>query len=180
MLARLGRAAALAGLLVLPDPAWAADAPASEEGQALDVRRLAPEQRRRLLAGDTIAYQVAETSETELGAGVAMYLAVTLSRAAEVLTSADVVLKEPSITASGLIPAGATVAALHGFKLSSGEIGEAQDALDVAAGSRVNMTLPEINGFRTAKGTVRANHRAPGLAAATRPRPARLPEHAPA
>ena len=61
MLARLGRAAALAGLLVLPDPAWTADAPASEEGQALDVRRLAPEQRRRLLAGDTIAYQMAET-----------------------------------------------------------------------------------------------------------------------
>ena len=92
------------GLLVLPDPAWAADAPASEEGQALDIRRLAPEQRRRLLAGDTIAYQVAETSETELGAGVAMYVAVPLARAAEVLTSADVVLKDPSITASGRIP----------------------------------------------------------------------------
>src|SRR5260370_12454236 len=120
MLARLGRAAALAGLLVLPDPAWAADAPASEEGQALDVRRLAPEQRRRLVAGDTIAYQVAETSETELGAGVAMYLAVPLSRAAEVLTSADVVLQDPSITPPGLIPACATVAALHRFKLSSG------------------------------------------------------------
>ena len=167
MLARLGRAAALAGLLVLPDPAWAADAPASEEGQALDVRRLAPEQRRRLLAGDTIAYQVAETSETELGAGVAMYVAVPLSRAAEVLTSADVVLKDPSITASGHIPAGATVAALHGFKLSSGEIGEAQDALDVAAGSRFNMTLPEINLFRAAKGTVRPNDRAALLDAAT-------------
>jgi hypothetical protein len=167
MLARLGRAAALAGLLVLPDPAWAADAPASEEGQALDVRRLAPEQRRRLLAGDTIAYQVAETSETELGAGVAMYVAVPLSRAAEVLTSGDVVLKDPSITASGPIPAGATVAALHGFKLSSGEFGEAQDALDAAAGSRFNMTLPEINLFRAAKGTVRPNDRTAVLDAAT-------------
>ncbi len=160
MLARLGRAAALAGLLVLPDPAWAADAPASEEGQALDVRHLAPEQRRRLLAGETIAYPVLETSETELGAGVAMYLAVPLSRAAEVLTSPDVILKDPSITASGLIPAGATVAALHGFKLASGEIGEAQDALDAAAGSRFNMAPPEINVFRAAKGTVRSNDRA--------------------
>jgi len=166
MLARLGRAAALAGLLVLPDPAWAADAPASEEGQALDVRRLAPEQRRRLLAGDTIAYQVLETSETELGAGVAMYLPVPLARAAEVLTSADVVLKDPSITASGLIPAGATIAALHGFKLAAGEIGEAQDALDAAAGSRFNMTLPEITVFRTAKGTVRSSDRAAVLDAA--------------
>ena len=160
MLARLGRAAALAGLLVLPDPAWGADAPASEEGQALDVRHLAPDQRRSLLAGETIAYQVVETSETELGAGVAMYLAVPLSRAAEVLTSSDVVLKDPSITASGLIPAGATVATLHGFTLASGEIGEAQDALDVAAGSRFNMTLPEITVFRAAKGTVRSTDRA--------------------
>ena len=105
MLPRLGRAAALAGLLVLPVPAWAADSPATDEGQALDVRRLSPEQRRRLLAGDTIAYQVLETSETELGAGVAMYLPVPLARAAEVLTSPDVVLKDPSITACGLIPA---------------------------------------------------------------------------
>jgi hypothetical protein len=166
MLARLGRAAALAGLLVLPALAWAADAPTADEGQALDVRRLAPEQRRRLLAGDTIAYQVAETGETELGAGVAMYLAVPLSRAAEVLTSAEVVLKDPSITAAGLMPAGATVAALRGFKLASGEIGEAQDALDVAAGSRFNMTLAEINLFRAAKGTVRPSDRPAVLDAA--------------
>jgi hypothetical protein len=166
MLARLGRAAALAGLLVLPDPAWAVDAPTSEEGQALDVRRLAPEQRRRLLAGDTIAYPVLETSETELGAGVAMYLAVPLSRAAEVLTSSDVILKDPSITASGLIPAGATVAALHGFKLAAGEIGEAQDALDAAAGARFNMAPPEITVFRAAKGTVRSTDRAAVLDAA--------------
>src|SRR5229473_2649245 len=152
MLARLGRAAALAGLLVLPDPAWAVDAPTSEEGQALDVRRLAPEQRRRLLAGDTIAYPVLETSETELGAGVAMYLAVPLSRAAEVLTSSDVILKDPSITASGLIPAGA--------------IGEAQDALDAAAGARFNMAPPEITVFRAAKGTVRSTDRAAVLDAA--------------
>src|SRR6266478_2196443 len=136
MLARLGRAAVLAGLLVLPDPAWAADAPASEEGQALDVRRLAPEQRRRLLAGDTIAYQVLETSETELGAGVPMYLAVPLSRAAEVLTSADVVLKDPSTTTSGLIPAGATIAALHGITPYARRSGASDPAalLRVAAG----------------------------------------------
>src|SRR5258707_7632629 len=135
MLARLGRAAALAGLLVLPDPAWAVDAPTSEEGQALDVRRLAPEQRRRLLAGDTIAYPVLETSETELGAGVAMYLAVPLSRAVEALTSPDLILKDPSITASGLIPAAATVAALHGFKLASRDIAEAQCAVHDSVGS---------------------------------------------
>lgn len=151
MLPRLGRAAALAGLLVLPVPVWAADSLATEEGQTLDVRRLAPEQRRRLLAGDTIAYQVLETSETEIGAGVAMYLAVPLARAAEVLTSPDVVLKDPSITAWGLVPAPATAAALRGFKLAGGELGEAREVLEAEAGSRFNLTSAEIEAFRAAR-----------------------------
>ncbi len=155
MLLRLGRAAVLAGLLCLPGPAWAADAPGAEEGQALDVRRLSPEQRRRLVAGDTIAYTVVETSETELGAGVAMYLPVPLARAAEVLTSPDIVLRDPSITASGPIAAGAAPAALAGFKLLAGEIGEAQDALDAVPGARFNLAAPEIDAFRALKAPLR-------------------------
>jgi hypothetical protein len=166
MLARLGRAAALAGLLVLPASAWAADTQASEEGQALDIRRLAPEQRRRLLAGDTIAYQVLETSETELGAGVAMYVPVALARAAEVLTSPDVVLKDPSVTAAGLVPVGATVTSMQGFKLAANETGEAQDALDASVGSRFNLAPPEIDAFHAARSTLRAGDRAALLEAA--------------
>ena len=155
MLARLGRVATLAGLLVLPGPVWAADAPPADEGQTLDVRRPSPEQRRRLLAGDTIVYGVPETSDPELGAGVAMYLPVSLTRAAEVLTSPDVVLKDPSVTASGRIPTEATPAALRGFKLASGEAGEAQDALDAVAGPRFNLTLAESETFRAAKAAPR-------------------------
>jgi hypothetical protein len=151
MLARLSRAAALAGLLCLPLPAGAADAPSADDGQALDVRRLSPEQRRRLLAGDTIGYQVAETSETELGAGVAMYLPVPLARAAEALTSPDIVLKDPSITASGLLAPGATVAALAGYKLAAGEVAESQDGFDAVAGGRLNLSAAEIEAFRGAR-----------------------------
>ena len=151
MFARLSRAAALAGLLCLPLPAEAADAPSADESQALDVRRLSPEQRRRLLAGETIGYQVAESNETELGAGVAMYLPVPLSRVAEVLTSPDIVLKEPSITAWGPLAPGATVAALAGYKLAAGEVAEAQDAFDAVAGGRLNLSAPEIEAFRGAR-----------------------------
>jgi hypothetical protein len=150
MLARLSRAAALAGLLCLPLPAWPADAP-TDDGQALDVRRLSPEQRRRLLAGDTIGYQVTESTETELGAGVAMYLPVPLARVAEALTSQDIVLKEPSITAWGALAPGATVAALAGYKLAAGEVAEAQDAFDAVAGGRLNLSAPEIEAFRAAR-----------------------------
>ena len=159
MLSRLSRAVALASLLSLPLPTWAADAPAANDGQALDVRRLAPEQRRRLLAGDTLDYQVAETTETELGAGVAMYLPVPLARAAEVLTSPDIVLKDPSITASGLLAPDATVAALAGYKLSAGEVAEAQDAFDATPGGRLNLSAAEIEAFRAprpARGADRA------------------------
>jgi hypothetical protein len=151
MLARLSRAAALAGLLCLPLPAGAADAPAADDGQVLDVRRLSSEQRRRLLAGDTIGYQVSETTETELGAGVAMYLPVPLARAAEALTSQDIVLKDPGITASGLLAPGATAAAIAGYKLTAGEVAEAQDAFDAVAGGRLNLSAAEIEAFRGAK-----------------------------
>jgi len=160
MLSRLSRAAALAGLLCLPLPAGAADTPSADDGQALDVRRLSPEQRRRLLAGDTIGYQVTETNETELGAGVAMYLPGPLARVAEALTSPDIVLKEPSITASGPLAPGATVAALAGYKLAAGEVAESQDAFDGVAGGRLNLSAAEIEAFRAAKTTPRGADRA--------------------
>jgi hypothetical protein len=149
---RLSRlAAALAGLLCLPLPAGIAAAQSPDESQALDVRRLAPEQRRRLLAGETIGYHVAESNETELGAGVAMYLPVPLARAAETLTSRDMVVKDPSITAWGALAPGATEAALAGYKLSTGEVAEAQDAFDAAAGGRLNLSAAEIEAFRAAR-----------------------------
>ena len=166
MLLRLSGAAALAGLLLLPGSARAADAPAAEEGQALDVRHPSPEQRRRLLAGDTIAYQVLETSETELGAGVALYLPVRLGRAAEVLTSPDVVLKDPSITASGPITADAAPPALAGFKLLASEISEAQEVLDAVPGARFNLTTSEADAFRAVKGPLRSTDRTATLEAA--------------
>jgi predicted TIM-barrel fold metal-dependent hydrolase len=105
MLARLGGAALLAGLLVIPAVSQAADA---DECQTLDNRRLSPDQRRRLLAGETVIYAVPETTDVQLGAGVAMYLPVALARVAEMLTSPDLVLRDSSITASGPIPADAT------------------------------------------------------------------------
>ena len=171
MLGRLGRAAALAGLLAMlnpvwPTPVWAADVPGADEAQALDVRHLSPEQRRRLVAGDTISYQVLETGETELGAGVAMYLPVPLGRAAEVLTSPDIVLREPSITASGPVAAGATAGTLAGFTFSPGEISEAQEAIDAAPGSRLNLAPPEIEAFRALKARLRGADRGAVLEAA--------------
>ncbi|HEY7651202.1 MAG TPA: hypothetical protein VIG07_00165 [Methylomirabilota bacterium] len=170
MLSRLSKAAAFAGLLGILNPVWphpvrAADTPAADEGQALDVRHVSPEQRRRLIAGDTISYEVLETSETELGAGVAMYLPVPLGRAAEVLTSPDIVLREPSITASGPVAAGATPAALAGFTFPPGEISEAREALAAAPGSRLNLALPEIEAFRAVQGRLRDTDRAAVLEA---------------
>jgi len=158
MRARPGRAAALAGLLILA-AAWpgAADAPAPDESQSLDIRRPSPEQRRRLLAGETIAYQVAEPSDSDLAAGVAVYIAAPLARVADALISPDVVLKDATITASGPIPAGATETALNGFRLAPNEIDEAQDALDAAP--RFNFSNPEAEAFRAARAALRGRDR---------------------
>jgi hypothetical protein len=168
MLARLGRAAALAGLLVIPSGAtlsWAADTPGADEGQTLDVRRLSAEQRRRLLAGETLIYAVPESSDVELGAGVAIYLPVPLGRVAEVLTSPELVLRDANITASGPIAADATTAALRGFRLAGGELGEAQELLEATPGAYFNLSTAEIEAFRALRTTVRPNDRAAVLGA---------------
>jgi hypothetical protein len=161
MLARLARAAALAGLLVVPAVSLAAD---SDDG--LDLRRPTPDQRRRLLAGETVIYAVPDPTEVELGAGVAMYLPVPLARVAEMLTSPDLILRDASITASGPIPADATPLALRGFALAGGELGEAQEVLEAAPGSRFNLSTAEIDGFHAARATVRPGDRSSVLEAA--------------
>jgi hypothetical protein len=142
-----------------PEPAWPADAPAGE-GQALDIRRLSAEQRRRLLAGETIDYQVPESSATELGAGVAMYLPAPLGRVAEVLTASQLVLQDPSITASGSPTPGAAPTTLAGYRLGAGEVAEAQDAADAAPSGRLNLSATEIEAFHAALSALRGSDRA--------------------
>jgi hypothetical protein len=169
MLARPGRAVALAGLLVILAGCWptlARAADPADDGQTLDVRRLSSDQRRRLLAGETITYAVPETSDVELATGVAMYLPVPLARAAEVLTSSDLVLSDAGITASGPIVPDATPVSLRGFTLTAGEVGEAQEVLDATPGSGFNLSAAEIEGFHAAKAAVRPGDRSSVLAAA--------------
>jgi hypothetical protein len=163
MLARLARAAALAGLLVIPAVCLAAD---TDEGQSLDIRRLTPDQRRRLLAGETVIYSVPEATEVELGAGVAMYLPVSLARVAEILTSSEMVLRDSGITASGPIPVDATPITLRGFTLGGGDIGEAQEVLEATPGARFNLSAAEIEAFHAARANVRPNDRRSVLEAA--------------
>jgi hypothetical protein len=157
MLFRLSRAAALLGVLALPHHALGTDA--MSDGQPLDIRRISTDQERQLTAGDTISYDLVERSESELGAGVAMYLPIPLPRVAEVLTAPDIVLRDSSITASGPIAPGAGLAALAGFKFAASETGEAEDVLDAAPGSRFNLAPAEIAAFDALRGTLRGADR---------------------
>lgn len=103
---------------------------------------------------------MAESTETELGAGVAMYLPVPLGRVAEALTAPGIVLQDPSITASGPIRPRATPADLAGYTLSPGEVAEAQDGFDAAPGGRLNLSTAEIEAFRAARPAGRAERAA--------------------
>ena len=163
MRSRPSRVAALAALLWLAGPVQAADTP-SEEG--LDLHQLTPDQRRHLAAGETIAYQVPESGDTELGAGVAMYLPVPIARVAEILTSSEIVLQDAGIVVSGPIAADATSSAAVGFRLSGSESGEAQEALDASPGSRFNLSTTEIEGFRATRATLRSSDRSAAVEAA--------------
>ncbi len=162
MRSRPGRAAALAALLLVPVLAGAADAP--DDGLGLDIRRPSAEQRRRLLAGETLAYPVTEPADSDLAAGVALYLPAPLARVADALTSPEMVLKDADIVASGLVPPGATEAALRGFRLAPNEIGEARDALEAAP--RFHFSAAEAEAFRAARAAVRGRDRAAVLEAA--------------
>jgi hypothetical protein len=86
---------------------------------------------------------------------------------AEVLTSPQVVLSEPSITAHGPIPVGATGTTLRAFALTAGEVAEAQDVLDAVPGPRFNLAAAEIEMFRAARRTGCCRDRGAALEAAT-------------
>jgi hypothetical protein len=102
-----------------------------------------------------------------VSAGVAMYLPVPLGRVAEALTAPEMVLRDPTIVASGPIRPGATPAALAGYTLSPGEVAEAQDGFDATPGGRLNLSPAEIEAFRAARPAARADRAALAEAGAT-------------
>lgn len=136
---------AVLGLLALPllhstsppTPAWAAD--------TWDLRQISPDERRRLLAGETLAFPVAERTDRDLAAGVALYLPVPAARVGEHLVEAELAVRDPGVNAWGRLPERASPEDLAKLRLGPAET---EEILEARPGVVWNLSNPEMEAIR--------------------------------
>ena len=135
----------LAGLSV-GGVARAADPALADE--ALKRLQISGEQRRGLVYGEVISYPVAEYSERELAVGLAVFVMAPLGQVAEYLASGELVARDATISAHGLVPDPAQPARLPGVRFNGSERDEAESLLEAGPGTRFNLSSAEIEALR--------------------------------
>ena len=103
-----------------PWPAWAAD--------TWNLRQLSADERRRLLAGETLPFPVAERTDRDLAAGVVLYLPLPVARVGEHLVEAHLAVRDPGVSAWGLLPERANPEDLAKLRLGPAETAEILEA----------------------------------------------------
>jgi hypothetical protein len=109
---------------------------------AFEHLQISAEQRRRLLRHEVVAYPVVETAERELAVGLAVFVAAPLADVAESLEAGDLLAHDATISGHGR-------EALPAVLFTDKERGEAESLLDVAPGTRFNLSLAEIEALRS-------------------------------
>src|SRR5690348_17616093 len=92
----------LFAVLIASRTAPAADSPAAIEVQ--ESLQIPLEQRRRIVRGEAVSFPVAENSEREIAAGVALTLPAPFSQLAEYLSSGQLIAQDATIGDFGLVP----------------------------------------------------------------------------
>ena len=132
-----------------------APAAAQDLDGGLDLRALAPEQQRRLLQGEVLAFRVPEGSEREITTGLVAHVTAPLARVAEYVARGDLVLQDSAVAEHGLMAslgAGAGPAASSGAgPRLAGDPDEARELLEAAPG-RFNLGASEMEAFRALRG----------------------------
>src|SRR5687767_14934229 len=118
--------------------ARAADPALADE--ALQRLQIPAEQRGRLGRGEVVSYPVTEHSERELAVGLAVFVTASLSRVREYLGSGELLARDATILAHGLVPDPARPAGLPGVRFTAGERDEAEGLLEAAPGTRFNLS----------------------------------------
>jgi len=116
-----------------------ADFPSGED--VLNSLGVPQDQRSDLEQGKAISYPLKEKTDEELADGIAVYVSVPLPKAIAYIKKGNFAGVDSTVTATGNIPDNATADAFKGFKLSGDE---AQDLLNVEAGSKFNFSGDEI------------------------------------
>lgn len=124
--------------LVSPAPAEAVEA-------TWDIRLLSVDDRRRLLAGETVPFPVTERTDRDLAGGVMLFVAAPFARVAEYLAESELAVREPGILGWGALPERAGPDALARLRLGPAE---SDELLDARPGSVWNLSGAEMDGLR--------------------------------
>lgn len=116
-----------------------------------DIRQLSADDRRRLLAGEAVPFNVAERTDRDLAGGVMAYVAAPFARVAEYLAESELAVREPGIVGWGALPERAGPDALAKLRLGAAE---ADELLDARPGSAWNLSAAEMDGMRAVRSAV--------------------------
>ena len=155
-MSRKVRATALAVLISLGGVsivggARAADTATAEE--AFERLQIGPEQRRLLLRGDVISYTVGERGERELAVGLAVFIPAALAPLAEYLVGSELLARDATILAHGLISDPANPGTLPAIEYARKERQETEGLLEAVPGTRFNLAPAELETFRSLRTT---------------------------
>lgn len=107
-----------------------------------------------LMKGAIVSYEVDESTDKTLAAGLAMYVEMPPDRLIGLIEHSAVLESDPEVIAWGSIPPGADTEALSAFEFTESEVDEAQALYDIEPGSEFNLSLREIDGFRALARTI--------------------------
>ena len=109
-----------------PGIAPTVETPAADE--VLDLLQVPTAERRRLVRGEIVSYSVNENSERELAVGLAMFVLEPASRLAEYLAGGQLIARDATISAYGIVPD--QPGALSGPGFTAGEGDETERLLE--------------------------------------------------
>lgn len=129
--------------IVFFQPVHAQNAPSPE--QALQNFGIAASQIPQLESGQIVSYDVTETSQKELGIGVAMIIPVPLPKIVDYIKRGNLSQTEGDILATGLLPANADAGSFKKLGFTGKQIDEAKAFLHADAGDEFNLSKEELN-----------------------------------
>lgn len=159
-LVRLAGALGLLGIGLLTVPLVVRAAEPSVAGEVQDLLQISGGDRRRLVQGEIVSYPVAENSERELAAGLALLVPAPLAQVVDYLASGQLIAQDATISGFGTVPDEAPAGSLAGAQFTGGERSEAESFLEASPGTRFNLSLEEIEALRVLRDSSGSSARA--------------------
>jgi hypothetical protein len=119
-------------------------------------RQMSPDERRRVIGGEIVPFNVAERTDRDLAAGVMMFLSVPVARVGEYLAESELAVRDAGIVNWGALPEGGEAASLAKLRLGPAE---ADELLDARPGSAWNLSSTEMDGLRALRAMLPAASR---------------------